>query len=94
MPRLSSRSKNEEFESNSTLHIKIRRKEGAEAEKEEKQRISHHSAKILHHSAKISHWCEIAISCTLFKFPALFMFPAFDFLTPFFPFFPSCISVN
>ena len=46
MPRLSSRSKHEEFESNSTLQIKIRRKEGAEAEKEEQQRISHHSAKM------------------------------------------------
>ena len=53
MPRLSSRSKHEEFESNSTLYIRIIRKEGAEAEKEEKQRISHHNA-------KISHWCEIA----------------------------------
>ena len=75
MPRLSSQSKHEELESNSTLQIKIRREEGVEAEKEEKQRISH--------------WCEISISC------ALFMFPAFDFLTPFFPFFcPSCISVN
>ena len=38
MPRLSSRSKHEEFELNSTLQIRIRRKEGAEAEKEEKQR--------------------------------------------------------
>ena len=46
MPRLSSQSKHEEFESNSTLQIRIRRKEGAEAEKEEKQRISHHSAKL------------------------------------------------
>ena len=46
MPRLSSRSKHEEFESNSTLQIRIKRKEGAEAEKKEKQRISHHGAKI------------------------------------------------
>ena len=80
MPRLSSRSKHEEFKSNTTLQIRIRRKEGAEAEKEEKQRILYHSAKILHHDAKISHWCEIAISY------ALFMFPAFEFLTPFFLF--------
>ena len=88
MPRLSSWSKHEEFESNSTFQIRIRRKEGAEVEKEEKQRILHHSAKISHHDAKISHWCEIAISYALFNFPALFMFPAFDFLTPFFPFLP------
>ena len=88
MPRLSSRSKHEEFESNSTLQIIIKRKEGEEADKEEKQRISHHSAKISHHDAKISHWCEISISCALFKFPALFMFPDFDFLTPFSPFLP------
>ena len=38
MPRLSSQSKHEEFESNSTLHIRIKRKEGAEVEKEDKQR--------------------------------------------------------
>ena len=59
MPRLSSQSKHEEFESNSTLRIRFKRKEGAEAEKEEKQRILHHSERISHHSAKISHWCEI-----------------------------------
>ena len=67
---------------NSTLQIIIKRKEGIEAEKEDKERISHHNAKISHHGEKISHWCEIAISY------ALFMLPAFDFLTPFFPFFP------
>ena len=58
MPRLSSRSKQEEFESNSTLQIRIKRKEGAKSEKEEKQRISHHRA-------KFSHWCEIAFMCTI-----------------------------
>ena len=57
MPRLLSRSKHEEFESNSTLQIKTRRKEGAEAEKAEAEKeeaenfapqceISHHGAKI------------------------------------------------
>ena len=56
MPRLLSRSKHEEFESNSTLQIRIRRKEGAEAEKAEAEKeeaenfvpqceISHHGAK-------------------------------------------------
>ena len=51
MPNLLSRSKHEEFESNSTLQIRIRRKEGEEEKKEEKQRISHH--------------CEIAFLCTV-----------------------------
>ena len=75
MPRLSSRSKHEEFESKSTLQIRIRRKEGAEAKKKEKQRISHHGA-------KISHQCEIlALVRNCLPVP-LFMFP-FDFLTPF-----------
>ena len=52
MSRLLSRSKHEKFESNSTLQIIIRRKEGAEAEKEEAENfapqceISHHGAKI------------------------------------------------
>ena len=78
MPRLLSQSKHEEFESNSTLQIRIRRKEEAKEEKEEKQRISHHGA-------KISHWCEIA-----FPVP---VHPAFDILTflyYFLVFFPFC----
>ena len=56
MSRLLSRSKHEEFESNSILQIRIKRKEGAEVEKAEAEKeeaenfapqceISHHSAK-------------------------------------------------
>ena len=58
MPNLLNRFKHEEFESNSTLQIKIRRKEraekeGSKAEKEEVENfapqceISHHGAKFL-----------------------------------------------
>ena len=52
MPRLLSWYKHEEFDSNSTLQIRIRRKEGGEAEKEEEENfaprfeISHNGAKI------------------------------------------------
>ena len=74
MPRFSSRSKHEEFELNSILHIRIRRKEGAEAKKEEKQRISHHSAKISHHGAKLPFLCTVHASFDILNFMCPFLF--------------------
>ena len=91
MPRLSSWSKHEEFESNSTLQITFRRKEGAEAKKEDKQRISHQSAKISHHGAKILHWCEISFPEPLFLLAARFCF--FFTHMVFSPFYPPCIML-
>ena len=59
MPNLLNRFKHDEFESNSTLQIKIRRKERAEAEKEgakaEKEEAENFApqCEISHHGAKI-----------------------------------------
>ena len=78
MPRLSSRSKHKEFESNPTLQIRIRRKEGAEAKKEgaeaEKEEVENFApqCEISHHGAKIP-------SCVTIH-------DAFDILTFLYPF--------
>ena len=68
MPRLLSRSKREEFELNSTLQIKIRRKEGAEAEKAkaEKEEAENFAPRceISHHGAKIPSWATVHAALT------------------------------
>ena len=74
MPRLSSRSKHEEFESNPTLQIRIRRKEGAKVEKEEAKNFAP-QCEISHHGAK-------SPSCAT-------VHAAFDILTFLYPFFIS-----
>ena len=78
MPRLLSRSKNEEFESNSTLQIRIRRKEGAEAEKEGAE-VEKEEAENFAPQCEISHHCAKIPSCAT-------VHAAFDILTSYIPF--------
>ena len=72
MPNLLNRFKHEEFES-----IVDQKSEGKKSRRGKENEACENFAL----------GCEIAISCTLFKCPALFLFHAFDFLTPFFPIF-------
>ena len=73
MQRLLSRYKHEEFELNSTLHIRIRRKEIAEAEKEEAENFAP-LCEISHHGAKIPSCATVhaAFDILTFLYPFLF----------------------
>ena len=62
MPRLSSQSNHEELESNSTLQIKIKRKEGVEAENFAPQCENFALVRKFRTSAKLPFMCTVHVS--------------------------------
>ena len=82
MPIFLSLSKHEEFESNSTLQIRIRRKEGAEAEKAEAEKEE---------AENFAPQCEIAFLCTVHVYVDFLTFVVHLF--SFLPNLPHCNSI-